>query len=144
MKVAGESENYDTEQEHLNGVFGARLRITALRADEGPGIELLEYLAPRDGRAGAARPARERHRALADDADRERARTHQRSAPPTDLYARVAERRGAAEGVARDSRGDCRPRPRWPRHSARGTLIETARRGRNPSSINTVFRRTAE
>jgi len=49
MTIAGESENYDTEQEHLNGVFGARLRITALRADEGPGIELLEYLAPRDG-----------------------------------------------------------------------------------------------
>jgi len=49
MKVAGESENYDTEQEHLNGVFGARLRITALRAARGPGIELLEYLAPRDG-----------------------------------------------------------------------------------------------
>jgi catechol 2,3-dioxygenase-like lactoylglutathione lyase family enzyme len=50
MTVAGASENYDTEQEHLNGVFGARLRITALRAGEGPGIELLEYLAPRDGR----------------------------------------------------------------------------------------------
>ena len=50
MTVAGESENYDTEQEHLNGVFGARLRITSLRVDEGPGIELLEYLAPRDGR----------------------------------------------------------------------------------------------
>jgi hypothetical protein len=31
-------------------VFGARLRITALRAERGPGIELLEYLAPRDGR----------------------------------------------------------------------------------------------
>ncbi len=51
MQVAGESENYDTEQEHLNNVFGARLRITALRAADGPGIELLEYLAPRDGRA---------------------------------------------------------------------------------------------
>ena len=50
MKLAGESENYDTEQEHLNGVFGARLRITALRAAGGPGVELLEYLAPRDGR----------------------------------------------------------------------------------------------
>lgn len=50
MKLAGESENYGTEQEHLNNVFGARLRITALRAAEGPGIELLEYLAPRDGR----------------------------------------------------------------------------------------------
>ena len=50
MGVAGGSENYDLEQEHLNNVFGARLRITTLRASEGPGIELLEYLAPRDGR----------------------------------------------------------------------------------------------
>jgi len=50
MRVAGESENYGTEQEHLNNVFGARLRITALRAASGPGIEFLEYLAPRDGR----------------------------------------------------------------------------------------------
>jgi hypothetical protein len=31
-------------------VFGARLRITTLRAASGPGIEVLEYLAPRDGR----------------------------------------------------------------------------------------------
>ena len=50
LRVAGESENYGTEQEHLNNVFGARLRITALRSATGPGIELLEYLAPRDGR----------------------------------------------------------------------------------------------
>lgn len=50
MRVAGESENYGTEQEHLNSVFGAHLRITALRGASGPGIELLEYLAPRDGR----------------------------------------------------------------------------------------------
>ncbi len=50
FSVTGESENYGTEQEHLNNVFGARLRITALRAAAGPGIELLEYLAPRDGR----------------------------------------------------------------------------------------------
>jgi catechol 2,3-dioxygenase-like lactoylglutathione lyase family enzyme len=50
LRVAGESENYGTEQEHLNNVFGARLRITSLRADSGPGIEFLEYLAPRDGR----------------------------------------------------------------------------------------------
>jgi catechol 2,3-dioxygenase-like lactoylglutathione lyase family enzyme len=54
MRVAGESENYDVEQEHLNNVFGARLRITALRATTGPGIELLEYLAPRDGRPAPA------------------------------------------------------------------------------------------
>ena len=50
LRVAGESENYGTEQEHLNGVFGARLRITALRAAAGPGIELLEYLSPQGGR----------------------------------------------------------------------------------------------
>jgi catechol 2,3-dioxygenase-like lactoylglutathione lyase family enzyme len=50
MTVVGTSENYGTEQEHLNNVFGARLRITAVRAMAGPGVELLEYLAPTDGR----------------------------------------------------------------------------------------------
>jgi catechol 2,3-dioxygenase-like lactoylglutathione lyase family enzyme len=50
LRVAGESENYGTEQEHLNNVFGAHLRITSLRAPAGPGIELLEYLSPRDAR----------------------------------------------------------------------------------------------
>jgi catechol 2,3-dioxygenase-like lactoylglutathione lyase family enzyme len=50
MHVAGTSENYGTEQEHLNNVFGAHLRITALRAERGPGIEFLEYLAPAGGR----------------------------------------------------------------------------------------------
>lgn len=49
MHVAGESENYGTEQEHLNNVFGAHLRITSLRSFTGPGVELLEYLAPRTG-----------------------------------------------------------------------------------------------
>lgn len=51
MQVAGASENYGPEQERLNNVFGARLRITALRTPRGPGVELLEYLAPRTGRA---------------------------------------------------------------------------------------------
>jgi catechol 2,3-dioxygenase-like lactoylglutathione lyase family enzyme len=50
MTIAGTSENYGVEQEHLNNVFGARLRITALRTAAGPGVELLEYLTPRDGR----------------------------------------------------------------------------------------------
>ena len=50
LEVAGESENYGPEQERLNNVFGARLRITAVRGEAGPGIEFLEYLAPRDGR----------------------------------------------------------------------------------------------
>ncbi len=51
LRVAGQSENYGVEQEHLNNVFGARLRITSLRAAAGPGIEFLEYLTPRDGRS---------------------------------------------------------------------------------------------
>jgi catechol 2,3-dioxygenase-like lactoylglutathione lyase family enzyme len=50
FRVAGESMNFGTEQEHLNNVQGARLRITGLRAPAGPGIEFLEYLSPRDGR----------------------------------------------------------------------------------------------
>ncbi|HEY2796497.1 MAG TPA: VOC family protein [Thermoanaerobaculia bacterium] len=50
LRVAGESENSGVEQEHLNNVFGARLRITGLRASQGPGIEFLQYLAPSDGR----------------------------------------------------------------------------------------------
>ncbi len=50
LKVAGASENHGPEQERLNNVFGARLRITTLRASKGPAVELLEYLAPRDGR----------------------------------------------------------------------------------------------
>src|SRR5437667_10525019 len=50
LHKAGESENLGTEQEHLNQVFGAHLRITGMRANVGPGIEFLEYLSPRDGR----------------------------------------------------------------------------------------------
>ena len=50
LRVVGGSENYGVEQEHLNNVFGARLRITTLHAERGPGVELLEYLAPRNGR----------------------------------------------------------------------------------------------
>lgn len=50
LKFAGESMNHGAEQEHLNNVAGASLRITGLRAQAGPGVEFLEYLAPRDGR----------------------------------------------------------------------------------------------
>jgi catechol 2,3-dioxygenase-like lactoylglutathione lyase family enzyme len=50
LRKTGESENFGVEQEHLNQVFGAHLRITGLRASSGPGIEFLEYLTPRDGR----------------------------------------------------------------------------------------------
>jgi catechol 2,3-dioxygenase-like lactoylglutathione lyase family enzyme len=54
LRVVGGSENSGPEQERLNAVRGARLRITTLHAAAGPGIELLEYVAPRDGRT---RPA---------------------------------------------------------------------------------------
>jgi catechol 2,3-dioxygenase-like lactoylglutathione lyase family enzyme len=50
LKVAGAAENFGVEQEHLNQLFGARLRITALKAGRGPGIEFLEYIAPPGGR----------------------------------------------------------------------------------------------
>jgi catechol 2,3-dioxygenase-like lactoylglutathione lyase family enzyme len=50
LAVVGASENHGAEQERLNNVFGARLRITALRGRSGPGVELLEYLAPASGR----------------------------------------------------------------------------------------------
>jgi catechol 2,3-dioxygenase-like lactoylglutathione lyase family enzyme len=54
LRVVGTSENHGAEQERLNNVFGARLRITTLKAAAGPGVELLEYLAPRNGRPAPA------------------------------------------------------------------------------------------
>jgi len=48
--VVGESLNYGDEQDHLNHVFGSRVRITILRSSAGPGIEFLEYIAPPGGR----------------------------------------------------------------------------------------------
>lgn len=50
LKLAGESMNAGTEQEHLNNVQGARLHISGLRSPAGPGIEFLDYLEPKDGR----------------------------------------------------------------------------------------------
>jgi catechol 2,3-dioxygenase-like lactoylglutathione lyase family enzyme len=54
LRIAGQSENYGPEQEHLNNVFGAHLEITSLRSPQGIGIEFLEYLAPRDGKPAPA------------------------------------------------------------------------------------------
>ena len=54
LRVAGATENYGPEQERLNNVFGAHLRITTLRAASGPGVEFLEYLTPQDGRPAPA------------------------------------------------------------------------------------------
>lgn len=50
LKLAGKSENYGPEQEHLNQIFGARLEISGLMAQQGIGIEFLEYIAPPGGR----------------------------------------------------------------------------------------------
>lgn len=50
LTVAGSSENYGTEQEHLNQVFGAHLLITGLMAPKGIGVEFLNYIAPPGGR----------------------------------------------------------------------------------------------
>jgi catechol 2,3-dioxygenase-like lactoylglutathione lyase family enzyme len=51
MTIVGRSENHGPEQERLNDVVGAHLRITTLRAGSGIDVELLEYRTPRDGRA---------------------------------------------------------------------------------------------
>jgi catechol 2,3-dioxygenase-like lactoylglutathione lyase family enzyme len=50
FRVVGGAHNFGPEQEHLNQVFGANLRITSLRAERGPGIEFLEYITPPGGR----------------------------------------------------------------------------------------------
>ena len=51
MEISGESENYGDEQEHLTGVCGARVKITSLETPQtGIGVELLEYLSPKDGK----------------------------------------------------------------------------------------------
>jgi catechol 2,3-dioxygenase-like lactoylglutathione lyase family enzyme len=54
----GESWNKGIEQAHLNFVENASLHITGLRAQEGPGLEFLQYLVPGPGRAypGDSRP----------------------------------------------------------------------------------------
>jgi catechol 2,3-dioxygenase-like lactoylglutathione lyase family enzyme len=58
--VTGKSFNYGKEQEALSGVAGARVRITSLQGACGPGVELLEYTAPRDGRGFPAVNAADR------------------------------------------------------------------------------------
>ena len=50
LRIVGEGENHGSEPERLSNVLGGRLRITTLRAAQGPAIELLENPAPLDGR----------------------------------------------------------------------------------------------
>jgi len=54
LHIAGASENWGIEQERLSAVPGAHVRITSLRAQAGPGIELLHYLMRTDGRPAPA------------------------------------------------------------------------------------------
>lgn len=46
----GDSWNKGMEQAHLNFIENASLHITGLRAEAGPGIEFLQYLAPGPGK----------------------------------------------------------------------------------------------
>jgi catechol 2,3-dioxygenase-like lactoylglutathione lyase family enzyme len=50
LTEAGHSLNSGREQSALSGVDGAEVRITGLRGPRGPGVELLEYAAPRGAR----------------------------------------------------------------------------------------------
>lgn len=52
LAVAGSSLNSGPTQEHLDGAFGAVVRVTGLRPEhaQGPGLEFLQYLTPSGGR----------------------------------------------------------------------------------------------
>lgn len=56
LVVAGSSLNSGPTQEHLDGAFGAVVRVTGLRPErgDGPGLEFLQYLTPSGGRAAPA------------------------------------------------------------------------------------------
>jgi len=70
LQVVGRSENHGPEQERLNAVTGARLRITTLRAADGPGDRAarIPRAAHRPGVAGGCGP--DRSRRVANAADR--------------------------------------------------------------------------
>ena len=50
LKLMLQAENYGNEFEHVTCVFGSRVQVNSLSGDEGIGFELLEYIAPSDGR----------------------------------------------------------------------------------------------
>ena len=52
LRVLGSGLNSGTTQEHLDGAFGALVRVTGLRPEnaQGPGLEFLQYLSPAGGR----------------------------------------------------------------------------------------------
>ncbi|MFY7695904.1 MAG: lactoylglutathione lyase, partial [Cyanobium sp.] len=50
LKLGGDGINHGPEQERLDGLPGARVRITSHRCSEGAGIECLDYRQPTGGR----------------------------------------------------------------------------------------------
>ncbi|MGV2828723.1 VOC family protein [Myxosarcina sp. GI1(2024)] len=50
LKLMQQAQNYGTEHEHLSGVFGVKISINSLKASNGHGFELLEYISPANGR----------------------------------------------------------------------------------------------
>lgn len=50
LRLAGDGINHGIEQDHLDGLAGTRVRITAHRCPVGPGVECLQYQAPAGGR----------------------------------------------------------------------------------------------
>ena len=50
LKLMLQAENYGVEFEHLTCVFGSRVQVNSMQGDDGIGFELLEYIAPTDGR----------------------------------------------------------------------------------------------
>ena len=50
LDLMQQAQNYGTEHEHLSGVFGVKISINSLKASNGRGFELLEYIAPTNGK----------------------------------------------------------------------------------------------
>ncbi|MGF1591331.1 MAG: VOC family protein [Pleurocapsa sp.] len=50
LKLMLQAENYGNEFEHITCVFGSRVQVNSMKGDAGIGFELLEYLAPTNGR----------------------------------------------------------------------------------------------
>ncbi|NJK56172.1 MAG: glyoxalase [Pleurocapsa sp. SU_5_0] len=51
LELAAEVENYGSEFEHVTCVFSSRVHVNSLKGSEGIGFELLEYIAPTDGKS---------------------------------------------------------------------------------------------
>jgi catechol 2,3-dioxygenase-like lactoylglutathione lyase family enzyme len=51
LELAAEVENYGIEFEHITCVFGSRVHVNSLKGSDGIGFELLEYIAPTDGKS---------------------------------------------------------------------------------------------